>query len=240
MADRILYVDDEPNLLNSFKRMMRREPFECITFQSAAEALEKLDEIRPAVVISDQRMPEMPGTDFLMQVKDKSPDTVRIIITGFPDYQVAMSAINQGNVYRFLEKPWVEETLKGVIREAAAFHEILQRLHEPREETAVTADQFIDERFKGVQELAGAVSHSLCQPVQVLQGYADIIQMRIREGHELYLYIANLQKQIGRMKDILNQIQSIDKYRICTHAGGMRMIDLEKASTANEELIPPL
>lgn len=230
MADRILYVDDEPGLLSAFKRMMRREPFECITFQSALEALDTIEEIMPAVVISDQKMPEMYGTDFLMQVKNKSPNTVRIIITGFPDYQVAMSAINQGNVYRFLEKPWVEETLKNAIREAVVFHENMQRLDERKEEVPDAADQFIDERFKGVQELAGAVSHSLCQPVQVLQGYADIIQMRIREGHELYLYVANLQKQIERMKNILNQIQSIDKYRICMHAGGMRMIDLEKAS----------
>ena len=230
MAARILYVDDEPKLLSAFNRMMRREPYECITFQSAVEALEKIDELMPAVVISDQRMPEMSGTDFLVHVKNKSPNSVRIIITGFPDYKVAMSAINQGNVYRFLEKPWVEETLKDVIREAVAFHEMLQGLHERTGASPNASEASIDERFKGVQELAGAVSHSLCQPVQVLQGYADIIQMRIREGHELYVYMTNLQKQIARMKDILNQIQSIDKYRICTHAGGMRMIDLEKAS----------
>ncbi len=230
MNSRILYVDDEPKILDAFKRVIRNEPFTCITFESAQKALDKIDEIKPAVVISDQRMPEMQGTDFLEKVKKIRPDTVRMVMTGYPDAQVAISAINKGNVYRFLQKPWDEDALKKEIKEAVSYYEMMESFYHFSGKLA-NQNELEKERMKGVMELAGSVSHALCQPLQVIQGYADIMLMGIDKEHNNYIYLSNLQKQIAKMKYILISIQSIKKYSICKHAGDLRMIDLEKSSS---------
>lgn len=80
------------------------------------KALEKLKETQFSVVVSDQRMLEMDGTVFLEKVREKWPDTIRIILTGFADYEAAVDAINRGSVYRFSSKPWVDEELLVTIK----------------------------------------------------------------------------------------------------------------------------
>ena len=113
MKDKVLFVDDEQSNLKALKRLFRNEPFDFITYNSPTEALAKIEAIKPAVVISDQRMPEMSGTAFLEQVRNKQPHSVRIILTGHADLKAAMDAINNGHVFRFIQKPWNPEALKN-------------------------------------------------------------------------------------------------------------------------------
>lgn len=115
----LLLVDDEENILHSLKRLLRKEPYQVLSCSSAAEALELLALHQVQVIISDQRMPEMNGTEFLSRVKEMYPDTVRIVLSGYTDLRSVTEAINRGAIYKFMIKPWQDDELKREI--AAAF-----------------------------------------------------------------------------------------------------------------------
>src|SRR5215216_3205347 len=101
----VLYVDDEINNLNSFKAAFRRS-FNIYTAQSAAEGWQVLQSYEIGVIITDQRMPVTTGIEFLESVSPLYPDTIRILLTGFSDINAVMEAINRGQVYKYLVKPW--------------------------------------------------------------------------------------------------------------------------------------
>ena len=111
MNNRILFVDDDENILAGYKRNLRSR-FTVTTNPDAVDALEFIKKNEPfAVVVSDFKMPSMDGITFLSWVKEFSPDTVRIILTGFADINNAINAVNEGNVFRFLTKPINNESL---------------------------------------------------------------------------------------------------------------------------------
>ncbi|MGD1913055.1 MAG: response regulator [Rivularia sp. (in: cyanobacteria)] len=130
---KILVVDDEPDNLDLLYRTFRRD-FQVLKADSGNNALQLLaDEGEVAVIISDQRMPEMKGTEFLSKTLPQFPDTVRIILTGFTDIEDLVEAINAGQVYRYITKPWDPEELKGVVQRAAQTYDLLkQRTEELR------------------------------------------------------------------------------------------------------------
>jgi len=105
MAIGVLYIDDEVNNLNSFKAAFRRD-FEIFTASSAKEGRKILDSQEIGVIITDQRMPGMTGIEFLESILPVYPDTIRILLTGFSDINAVMDAINRGQVYKYLVKPW--------------------------------------------------------------------------------------------------------------------------------------
>jgi DNA-binding NtrC family response regulator len=111
MAEKILLVDDDPLILEGHKRSLSRE-FLLETALGPVQALKLVTDNGPyALVVSDMRMPEMDGIHFLTQVKSVSPDTVRVMLTGYADIETAMSAINEGNIFRFLTKPCSREIM---------------------------------------------------------------------------------------------------------------------------------
>jgi len=111
----VLFVDDEVNILSSIKRTLRREGYDILTASSADEGFSLLAKYPIQVVVSDQRMPEMNGTEFLARVKSLYPETVRIVLSGYSEITTVTDAINKGAVYRFMLKPWEEEALKEEI-----------------------------------------------------------------------------------------------------------------------------
>ncbi|HJW01863.1 MAG TPA: EAL domain-containing protein [Azospira sp.] len=114
----LLLVDDEPNILHALSRLLRREGYAILTASSTTEAFELLAKHPIQVVISDQRMPEMLGTEFFGRVRQLYPETMRILLTGYTDLEAVASAINQGGVYKFITKPWDDDQLRDLIREA--------------------------------------------------------------------------------------------------------------------------
>ena len=114
----LLLVDDETRILSALKRVLRRDGYRILTAGSAAEGLELLACNRIAVVVTDQRMPEMAGVEFLQRVKDLYPDVVRIMLSGYTDFHSITDAINRGAVYKFLTKPWDDQQLRDSIAEA--------------------------------------------------------------------------------------------------------------------------
>lgn len=114
----LLLLDDEPNVLRALGRLLRRDGYEILMANRAEEAFEILARNEVQVIITDQRMPEMCGTEFLSRVKGLHPDTVRIVLSGYTDLSTVTEAINQGAVYKFLLKPWDDEALRAVVAEA--------------------------------------------------------------------------------------------------------------------------
>ena len=114
----LLLVDDEPNILNSLSRLLRREAYQILTASSPLEAFEVLAKHPVQVILSDQRMPEMSGTEFFSRVRQLYPDTIRIVLTGYTDLDSVTGAINRGAIYKFLTKPWDDDLLREQVREA--------------------------------------------------------------------------------------------------------------------------
>ncbi|HEY9697467.1 MAG TPA: response regulator [Trichocoleus sp.] len=124
---KMLVVDDEPDNLDLLYRTFRRE-FHVLRAESGVTALEMLaTEGEVAVIISDQRMPEMKGTEFLSKTVPQFPDTMRIILTGFTDVEDLVEAINSGQVYKYITKPWNPEELKTVVHRAAETYDLLKQ-----------------------------------------------------------------------------------------------------------------
>ncbi|MBI4230659.1 MAG: response regulator [Planctomycetes bacterium] len=120
----VLCVDDEASVLAALKRLLRKEDYAVLTAESGAEGLALLEKNPVQVVISDQRMPQMTGTEFLQQVKGRRPEAVRVILSGYAEMASILEAINQGEIYRFLAKPWQDEELKVAIRQCLEQYDI--------------------------------------------------------------------------------------------------------------------
>jgi len=112
----LLIVDDEPNILNSLKRLLRREGYRLFVAGGGDEALTVLSNEKIDLILSDGRMPGMSGIELLQKVKAAHPDVVRIILSGYTDAGEVASAINDGEVFRFILKPWNDDELKITLR----------------------------------------------------------------------------------------------------------------------------
>lgn len=183
---KMLVVDDEPDNLDLLYRTFRRD-FRVFKADSGANALEVLSaEGEVAVIISDQRMPEMKGTEFLSQTVPQFPDTVRIILTGFTDVEDLVEAINSGQVYKYITKPWDPNELKGVVDRAAETYEILKQrteeVEQAQQQTALMAEilqisQKCASLEEGATQLATAIGKGFAADgclLQLVEGQSPI------------------------------------------------------------------
>ncbi len=152
---KILCVDDEPNILSSLRRMLSLEGFQVSTAESGADALTMLAKEPVDVVISDLQMPHMSGTDLLRQIHQQWPKTMRLMLTGASDMSGAIQAINQGEIYRYIAKPWNDEELISTLQSALAFanlaneHDRLEALTRAQKESL---NEMVDTLESRVQE----------------------------------------------------------------------------------------
>ena len=129
---KLLCVDDERNVLRALERIFMDDDYEILTASSGEEGLCHFDKNPDiSVVISDYRMPDMNGVEFLSQVCKKYPNTVRIVLSGYADTASVVSAINEGQIYKFVSKPWSDEELRQTVAKAVesfALHQQNQRM----------------------------------------------------------------------------------------------------------------
>lgn len=116
---RILFIDDEERILNALRSLFRHD-YRVFTATNGPEALEIVNKFKPHVIVSDQRMPDMQGVDLLREVRHALPHTVRILLTGYSDLAATVGSINEGEVFRFISKPWDDDEIRKTIAEAAA------------------------------------------------------------------------------------------------------------------------
>lgn len=125
LRTRVVFVDDEPNVLNSMRRLFRGKAWEQLFLSSAEEALDALASVNGAdVVVTDQRMPNMSGADLLRIVRYKYPWCARIVLSGYTDLPSVLEIINDGSAQRFLSKPWEDKVLLDVVTESVESIEI--------------------------------------------------------------------------------------------------------------------
>ncbi len=134
----ILCVDDEPNILSALKRLFRPAGYRLLSANSGAEGLALMNTEAIDLVISDMRMPEMDGATFLAKVRQEWPEVVRILLTGYADIESTVAAINQGEVYRYIAKPWNE-------------HDVLLTVHDALERKSLQAEKLRLERLTQAQ-----------------------------------------------------------------------------------------
>ncbi|MDD2759881.1 MAG: ATPase, T2SS/T4P/T4SS family [Methylomonas sp.] len=146
---RLLFVDDEPNVLSALRRIFRRENYQIDTAMSGKEALQLLKETPYHLLISDHKMPQMNGADLLKQVKSLYPDTIRIMLTGYADTGAVLGAINEGAVYKFILKPWNDDDLRITVSLALEQYDLLDKNRKLRHENK--------EKYKGARILKSAV-----------------------------------------------------------------------------------
>jgi signal transduction histidine kinase len=191
-----LYVDDDPENLRTFRRLFRKE-YTVLLAESGEEGLQLLQEHDPVpVIITDQRMPEMTGIEFLEKTRKISPDSIRIIITGFTDIQALIDAINTGRVYRYITKPWDEQELFVTLKRAIESYELkknneqllidLQRKNEELEHSYHTLQEAQDrliqsEKLASIGRLASRIAHELRNPIQGIRMGIDLLKQEVME-----------------------------------------------------------
>ena len=137
-APTLLFVDDEPSILSALRRLFRPEGYRILTAEGGAAGLAILEQEPVDLIISDMRMPEMDGAAFLKIARSRWPDTVRILLTGYADMTSTVAAINEGEIYRYISKPWDDKEIVTTVRDALT----RQRLElENRRLTALTQAQ---------------------------------------------------------------------------------------------------
>lgn len=188
----LLLVDDERPILNVLTRILRKEPYRILTADSAEEALEVLSREAVQVVVSDFRMPGMSGVDLLREVKQRYPNTVRVVVSGYADGKLIMDSINVGEVYRFLPKPWNDEELVVTLRQCFAQHRLIsenERLiaqvraqNEELREMNDLLEQAVDQRTRSLQ-LSQEILETLPLPVLGVSpdGVVVLVNAAVRE-----------------------------------------------------------
>lgn len=182
---KILCVDDEPNILSALRRMFMLVGLVVEEANSGAEALQKLDQQEFHLVLSDMQMPEMNGAEFLAQVRQRYPKVMRLMLTGTADLKTAISAINEGEIYRYLTKPWNDEevvsTIKSalercaLVRERDNLLELTKQQNQSLAEMVNTLEEKVKER---TAELSNSYDELRGSYIASVKAYSKLIGLR--------------------------------------------------------------
>ncbi|MBU1921435.1 response regulator, partial [bacterium] len=138
---RILFVDDEAQILKSIRRHFLDEPYEVLTANSGKEGLKIMEDTPAEVVVSDYRMPEMNGGEFLKRVSERWPETSRLVLSGHADLGSIITAINDGEIFKFIGKPWNDQELKIAVRDGVEkYHSLINLKRVAGESLTIAAD----------------------------------------------------------------------------------------------------
>jgi response regulator RpfG family c-di-GMP phosphodiesterase len=213
----VLFVDDEVNILKALQRLMRNEPIQVLTANRPSEAFELIDRCAPQVIVSDQRMPEMSGVDFLSSVRDRHNDVVRMMLTGYTDMTIAVEAINKGEIFRLITKPWNDDELKATLRQAFDHHDLkaeIKRLNQvTREQNFKLQDmnKNLEEKVRErTKQLDGKNTELRTAYIQTIRALAEAIDAKdaYTRGHSerVAVYASRLGNQMGLRKEMIERI----------------------------------
>ncbi len=200
----VLCVDDEEFVLNSLKRTFRRQPYKVLFASSGPEALDVLEREQVQVVIADQRMPGMKGTELLRVVKQRWPHIIRIILSGYPEVPELLSAINQGEVYRFVSKPWDADHLLRLISSAMEQSRVIEEMMAVSNILQIKGDHGNEVNFK-VENLGNIIRMELAEskhPMtaeQITECLRKIFNLQSSYDSEFEIVGGALVRQNGRL-----------------------------------------
>jgi signal transduction histidine kinase len=210
----ILVVDDEPDVVKSVKDLLRLD-YRVLGATSATEGLRILQKEEVHIVMTDQRMPEMTGVEFLSHARGNAPEAIRLLFTGYADIKAVIDAINQGNVYRYISKPWDPDELQSIIREAAQRYELLterknllDRLQEQNAEL-----ERANAELKRANDLKYAfiqvASHELRTPLTILIGLTRLASTLPDVKDPLKDWLGRIDSAGKRLQHLVDQLVTI-------------------------------
>lgn len=187
----VLLVDDEESITNSLRRLLRSQPYDILVADSGAKALELLEQRPIDVVVSDARMPNMDGATLLAHIHRRYPSTLRILLTGYADMTMIAKAINEGQIHRYVSKPWNDEDMLATLRQALAHH---HSEHERKRLEALAREQ-----NEQLRHLNATLEKHVAARTAELQQTADMLDLAYEElkrsyvtGTEVFSLLANL------------------------------------------------
>jgi two-component system, response regulator PhcR len=207
----LLVVDDEPDLVQSVKDLLRLD-YNVLIATRAREALSILEREHVQIVMSDQRMPEMTGVEFLKRVKEAYPDAIRLLFTAYADLSAVIDAINQGNVYRYLSKPWEPDELHAVLNQAmdkyrlqAERKQLIQEVQEKNRqlESANVELQRANDLKRAFIKVA---SHELRTPLTLVLGLSEFAHKQGRLPAPMDDWLAQIYQASTRLNDRVDSI----------------------------------
>ena len=212
MSDPILIVDDEKDNLEALNRLLR-PGYDVTTTDSPFEALKLIQTKTFHVIVSDQRMPEMTGVELLEKVKSVSPNVTRVLLTGYTDIESVIGAINRGNIYRYVAKPWDPEDFKLTLRQANESYVLRKELGEKNralEKSNAKLKEAIEELTfldKAKSRFLSLISHELNTPLTVLSAFVELLQEKEEElPEDLGKAISSIAKASHRFEEIVSDV----------------------------------
>lgn len=231
-ADTVLFVDDEQNILNAVKRLFMSDTIDVLTASTALEGMELMKLNTVAVIVSDNMMPEMNGIAFLEWTKTVSPDSVRILMTGYADLHSAIESINRGEVFRFVTKPWNDTELSQIVLDSIDRYKIVSSIKSADEAKLLSLAQTIelkDPYTKGHCERVAAYALMLADGMDL----SDVIKKNIKYGSWLHDC-----GKIGVPEIILNKPSELDDEQFATMKKHSRWgADVAKTAQLSEPVV---
>ena len=213
----VLFVDDEVNILKALQRLLRMEEMNVLSASRASEAMELLEKHPCQVVVTDQRMPEMSGVDLLAKVREHHPDIVRMMLTGYTEMNVAVEAINRGEIYRLITKPWNDDELRATIRQAFDHADLkaeIKRLNQiTREQNFKLQD--MNRNLEGkvrdrTKQLADKHLQLRTAYVQTIRALAEAVDAKdaYTRGHSerVGVYASKIAREMNFAKDFIERV----------------------------------
>src|SRR5690606_34528777 len=197
----VLYIDDEDNNLKSVRASLRKD-FKIFTAIDADEGLRIAREEEVHVVIADQRMPGMTGTEFFEELVKFNPDPIRILLTGYSDIASVIDAINKGEVYRFIDKPWNIEQIKNSIKNAADIFFMRRELKDKNIK--------LKKLHSEMNQFVYSLSHELRGPLMSISGVSKLAKMELKDP-EAAEYFDMIDSATGKLDDFIYKM--LDFYR---------------------------
>jgi two-component system sensor histidine kinase/response regulator len=244
LLETLLVVDDEEGITSSIAEIFRGR-YQVITALSAAEALTKLESEDVAVVISDQRMPSMSGAELLARIAVTQPEATRIMLTGYADLESVVKAVNDGQIYFYMTKPWNSGEMEAVVEHAFERHGLLQKNRElieqlrranaELEERVEQRTQELREKNSALEasnkiknEFLGIAAHDLRSPLGSIRSMADLLldeddQMEQAEARE---FLGMIRSTSNQMLTLVNDLLDISRIEAGKIALELEVIEL--------------
>lgn len=207
----VLVVDDEGDVVASVKDLLRLD-YKVLGATNAAEGLHLMDEQPVHVVMTDQRMPGITGVELLEQVRAKHPDAMRLMFTGYADIRAVVEAINRGNVYRYITKPWDPDELMAIIHEACGRYDLIAERRQlilelgTKNEELVRANAELQRSDQLKSAFIRVASHELRTPLTILMGLADLASRQGNATEPLASWIKRMHSAGKRLQYLIDQI----------------------------------
>ncbi|MBI3407103.1 MAG: hybrid sensor histidine kinase/response regulator [Planctomycetes bacterium] len=207
----LLVVDDEPDLVQSVKDLLRFD-YRVLVATRAADGLQIIEREKVHIVMTDQRMPEMTGVEFLRQLKETHPDTIRLLFTAYADLKAVTDAINEGNVYRYISKPWEPEELRSVLRQAVDQYDLQaerKRLIGEVQEKNLQLE-IVNAELRRANDLKRAfirvASHELRTPLTIVMGLSELAVRTPITQAPLDAWLRQMHKSSVRLNERVDQV----------------------------------